>query len=65
MLIDEIDTMMKGDAELREVLRGLINSGFDRAGARFIKNVPTPAVVVSSWRSRMVSDAPRRHRQTA
>jgi putative DNA primase/helicase len=42
MLLDEIDTMMTGDAELREALRGLINSGFDRAGARFIKNVPTP-----------------------
>jgi putative DNA primase/helicase len=43
MLLDEIDTMMKGgDVELREALRGLINSGFDRAGARFIKNVPRP-----------------------
>jgi hypothetical protein len=43
MLLDEIDTMMRGgDVELREALRGLINSSFDRAGARFIKNVPTP-----------------------
>ena len=33
---------MKGDAEMREALRGLINSGFARAGARVIKNVPTP-----------------------
>jgi hypothetical protein len=54
MLLDEIDTMMKGDAELREALRGLINSGFDRAGARFVKNVPTPgggyeAQAFSTW----------------
>jgi hypothetical protein len=54
MLLDEIDTMMKGDAEMREALRGLINSGFDRAGARFIKNVPTPgggyqAQAFSTW----------------
>jgi hypothetical protein len=41
MLLDEIDTMMNGDAVLREALRGLINSGFDLAGARHIKNVPT------------------------
>jgi len=54
MLLDEIDTMMKGDAELREALRGLINSGFDRAGARFVKNVPRPgggyeAQAFSTW----------------
>jgi hypothetical protein len=54
MLLDEIDTMMKGDAELREVLRGLINSGFDRPGARFIKNVPIPGggyepLAFSTW----------------
>jgi len=54
MLLDEIDTMMKGDPELRETLRGLINSGFDRAGARFIKNVPIPGggyepQVFSTW----------------
>jgi putative DNA primase/helicase len=42
MLIDEIDTLMKGDADMAEALRGLINSGFSRAGARFIKNVPSP-----------------------
>ena len=42
MLLDEIDTMMKVTRKLRAALRGLINSGFDRAGARFIKNVPTP-----------------------
>jgi hypothetical protein len=41
MLLDEIDTLMKGDAEMAEALRGLINSSFTRAGARFIKNVPT------------------------
>jgi putative DNA primase/helicase len=42
MLLDEIDAQMKGDAEMAEVLRGMINSGFTRAGARFVKNVPTP-----------------------
>jgi putative DNA primase/helicase len=42
MLIDEIDAQMKGDREMAEALRGLINSGFDRAGARHVKNVPTP-----------------------
>jgi len=42
MLLDEIDTMMKGDPEKAEALRGLVNSGFDRAGARHVKNVPTP-----------------------
>jgi hypothetical protein len=41
MLLDEIDAMMKGDAEMAEVLRGMINSGFTRAAARFVKNVPT------------------------
>src|SRR5262249_49232871 len=41
-LLDEIDAQMKGDAEMAEVLRGMINSGFTRAGARFVKNVPTP-----------------------
>jgi Protein of unknown function (DUF3631) len=42
MLLDEIDTLMKGDAEMAEALRGMINSGFTRTGARFVKNVPTP-----------------------
>ena len=31
ILLDEFDTLMKGDAEMGETLRGLINSGFDRA----------------------------------
>ena len=42
MLLDEIDTLMKGDVEMAEALRGMINSGFTRAGAQFVKNVPTP-----------------------
>jgi hypothetical protein len=41
MLLDEIDALMKGDAEMTEALRGMINSGFTRAGAQFVKNVPT------------------------
>jgi putative DNA primase/helicase len=42
LLIDEIDAAMKGNREMAEALRGLINSGFDRAGARYIMNVPLP-----------------------
>ena len=42
LLLDEIDAAMKGDREMAETLRGIINSGFDRAGARYIMNVPVP-----------------------
>jgi putative DNA primase/helicase len=42
MLLDEVDAQMKGDREMAEALRGLINSGFGRAGARSVKNAPTP-----------------------
>jgi putative DNA primase/helicase len=42
LLLDEMDAAMKQDREMAETLRGIINSGFDRAGARFIMNVPTP-----------------------
>jgi hypothetical protein len=41
LLLDEMDAAMKQSRELAEALRGLINSGFDRAGARFVMNVPT------------------------
>lgn len=41
ILLDELDTLFKGDRELAEAVRGILNSGFDRAGAVFIKNVPT------------------------
>jgi putative DNA primase/helicase len=41
ILLDELDTLFKGDRELAEAIRGILNSGFDRAGAAFIKNVPT------------------------
>jgi hypothetical protein len=40
LLLDEIDAAMKGDREMAETLRGIINSGFDRPGARYIMNVP-------------------------
>src|SRR6202023_4119588 len=40
--LDEMDTAMKQDREMAEALRGIINSGFNRSGARFIMNVPTP-----------------------
>jgi hypothetical protein len=41
MLLDEIDALMQGNAEMAEALRGLINSGFNRGLARHVKNVPT------------------------
>ena len=42
LLIDELDALMAGDKEMAQALRGLINAGFDRAGARLIMNVPMP-----------------------
>jgi phage/plasmid primase-like uncharacterized protein len=42
LLLDEIDALMKQDREMAEALRGIINSAFSRAGARFILNVPVP-----------------------
>jgi hypothetical protein len=41
LLLDEMDAAMKQSREMAEALRGIINSGFDRAGARFVMNVPT------------------------
>jgi Protein of unknown function (DUF3631) len=41
MLIDEVDTLMRGDREMSQALRGLINSGFNRDFATFTMNVPT------------------------
>jgi Protein of unknown function (DUF3631) len=41
LLLDEMDAAMKQDHEMAEALRGIINSGFNRAGARYIMNVPT------------------------
>jgi putative DNA primase/helicase len=40
LLLDEMDAAMKQDREMAEALRGIIDSGFDRAGARYIMNVP-------------------------
>ena len=42
LLIDEIDAAMKQGRESAEALRGLINSGFNKAAARHYKNVPMP-----------------------
>ena len=42
LLFDEVDAAMKQDRELNEAYRGIINSAFSRAGARFIMNVPLP-----------------------
>jgi putative DNA primase/helicase len=41
VLLDEIDTAMKQSQEMAEALRGLINSGFDRAGAKHVLTVGT------------------------
>jgi Protein of unknown function (DUF3631) len=42
LLLDEMDAAMKQDREMAEALRGIIDSGFNRSGARYIMNVPTP-----------------------
>jgi hypothetical protein len=41
LLLDEMDAAMNQGREMAEALRGIINSGFDRAGARFVMTVPT------------------------
>jgi putative DNA primase/helicase len=41
LLLDEMDAAMKQNREKAEALRGLINSGFDRATAYCVMNVPT------------------------
>jgi hypothetical protein len=60
LLLDEMDAAMKRDREMAEALRGIINSGFDRAGARFIMNVPTPGGgyeprEFSTWAAQLLS----------
>jgi hypothetical protein len=35
MLVDEMDALMAGDKEMSQALRGLMNSGFNRAFATF------------------------------
>jgi putative DNA primase/helicase len=60
VLLDEMDAAMKKDREMAEALRGLINSGFDRAGAKHIFNVPTPdggfePREFSTWAPQMLS----------
>jgi putative DNA primase/helicase len=42
LLLDEIDATMKADRGMAEALRGILNSGFNRAGARCILNVTLP-----------------------
>ena len=60
LLLDEMDAAMKRDREMAEALRGIINSAFNRAGARFIMNVPTPgggfrAPQFSTWAPLLLS----------
>jgi hypothetical protein len=52
LLIDEFDAMMKGDKDMAEMLRGLINSSFNRAGAGVLKLVPVPG---GDWQERRFS----------
>jgi Protein of unknown function (DUF3631) len=40
LLLDELDAAMKKNPEMAEALRGIMNSSFERAGARCILNVP-------------------------
>jgi hypothetical protein len=42
LLLDEMDAAMKRDREMAEALRGIINSAFNRAGARYVLTIPTP-----------------------
>lgn len=60
LLLDEIDAAMKADREMAEALRGIINSGFDRAGARYVMNVPLPGGAYeprqfSTWAPQLLS----------
>jgi putative DNA primase/helicase len=60
LLLDEMDALMKQDREMAEALRGIINSGFDRAGAHFIMNVPVPGGgyeprAFSTWAAQLLS----------
>ena len=41
MLVDEMDALMAGDREMSQALRGLMNSGFNRAFATFTISVKT------------------------
>jgi Protein of unknown function (DUF3631) len=41
MLIDEMDAIMKGDKEMAQALRGLMNSGFNRTFATHTMNIPS------------------------
>jgi 5S rRNA maturation endonuclease (ribonuclease M5) len=41
MLVDEMDALMAGDREMSQALRGLMNSGFNRAFATFTMSVKT------------------------
>ena len=41
MLIDEMDALMGADREMAQALRGMMNSGFNRAFATFTMNAPT------------------------
>ena len=60
LLLDELDATMKGDRDVAETLLGIINSGFDRAGARYIMNVPVPGGgyeprQLSTWAPQLLS----------
>jgi hypothetical protein len=52
LLIDEFDAMMKGDKDMAEALRGVLNSSFNRAGATVCKLVQVPG---GGWQERRFS----------
>ncbi len=52
LLLDEFDTVVKGSPEMAEALRGVLNSGFDRASANMIISVPMPG---GAWEERQFS----------
>ena len=62
--IDEMDALLAGDKEMSQALRGLMNSGFNRAFATFTLSVPTrdggyEPSEFSTW----CSDCARRYRR--
>jgi hypothetical protein len=52
LLIDEFDALMKGDKDMAETLRGLLNSSFNRVGAGVLKLVSTQG---GDWQERRFS----------
>jgi putative DNA primase/helicase len=52
LLLDEFDTLMKAGGEMAEALRGILNSGFKKAAAQYLKLVPSKD---GGWEPRVFS----------